>query len=89
MPVSSSETDQNVMVPLAWEEELARAIAEQLLAPRPFEVGPLGLRHALAHRLPGVWVDQTRAPRSVLLARAGDGRTEAFGGGTTGRRWPG
>jgi GNAT superfamily N-acetyltransferase len=45
------------------------------------EPGLLALRHALAYRRPGIWVDTPWEPRSVILVRDGDGQLEAFGAG--------
>lgn len=43
--------------------------------------GLLDLHHALAHCQPGLWGDDAREPRSVLLVREGTGQVEAFGAG--------
>jgi hypothetical protein len=41
----------------------------------------LALHHALLHPRPGLWGDDLRNPRSVVLIREGDGQLEAFGAG--------
>jgi hypothetical protein len=41
----------------------------------------LDLHHALAYGRAGLWGDDGRAPRSVLLVREGIGQLEAFGAG--------
>src|SRR4051812_21696003 len=46
--------------------------------------GLLALRHALDYSRPGLWGDDAKRPRSVVLLRAGDGRREAFGAGEPG-----
>lgn len=43
--------------------------------------GLLALRHALEYRRPGLWGDDPRSPRCVILIREGDGQIEAFGEG--------
>jgi GNAT superfamily N-acetyltransferase len=41
----------------------------------------LDLHHALAHHRRGLWGDDAKAPKSVLLFREGDGQSETFGAG--------
>lgn len=65
------------LVPLdATDPPVRRFVAQSLAADA---VGLLALRHALAHRLPGFWGDDPRAPTSLVYAREGDGAVEAFG----------
>jgi GNAT superfamily N-acetyltransferase len=41
----------------------------------------LALHHAMIHPRPGLWGDDARTPRSVVLIREGDNQLEAFGAG--------
>src|SRR4051812_39059498 len=47
----------------------------------PRAPGLLDLHHALAYHGRGLWGDDARAPKSVLLVREGNGQLEAFGAG--------
>jgi GNAT superfamily N-acetyltransferase len=51
---------------LAWEDGSRRAVA---------------LHHALLFRRPGLWADNSRRPRSVVLLRRGETHWEAFASG--------
>jgi RimJ/RimL family protein N-acetyltransferase len=65
------------MVPL---DPAAAWFVRSWLGP-PGGPGLLALYHALVYRTPGLWGDDPRSPRSVILLRVGDGRIEAFGAG--------
>src|SRR4051794_27940383 len=47
----------------------------------PCGPGLLDLHQALAYHRRGLWGDEVREPRSVLLVREGDGQLEVFGAG--------
>ena len=64
------------MVPL--EDDGIEHARSWIPAPKP---GLLALHHALAYRRPGLWGDDARLPRCVVLVREGDGGLEAFGAG--------
>ena len=65
------------MVPLdATGSEHARTWLEGPAAP-----GLLALEHALRHHRPGLWGDDARRPRAVVLLRPGDDGWDAFGAG--------
>ena len=67
------------MVPLESSTTIDKSFARLVTPAGP---GLLALRHALEFRKPGLWVDATARPESLVLVREGDGgRLEAFGAG--------
>ena len=76
-PAPSPSHKRASLVPL---DSVARNFLRSWLGEPP---GPelLALHHALIHPVPGLWGDDLRTPRSVVLVREGDNQLEAFGAG--------